>query len=491
MFVCEHPLPVQLPASAHLSRSPEPGNRLPSALISAPPGGVLRHYGRDLSRIQRLLDPFGVAVLLWLLAHLVREPFRLQEQLLAAAVAALIFAGAPFLGLYGSFRERSHWSLLRRVSSLWSVYVGAVTLGLFILKVGQLFSRELLLLWFVSSGIWLVAMHIGSRQLLRKLRIHGFNSRWDGYVGSIAGFDRLRHDIEASSWLGHTLQPMLLWSSPLGPEPDLLESFEANLQESLPDQWLVEDCPDPERLQRLLSILEDQTAPVLLIPRWLKGGHYRPEFFQLGSIAALQLWGSRGTPLELKLKRSMDLIASGILLVLLAPLLLLIVVAVRLDSAGPVLFQQRRYGLGGESFMCLKFRTMHVQENGDVVEQARQQDPRVTQLGRILRSWNLDELPQLLNVWRGEMSLVGPRPHAAAHNEYYRTRVRGYMRRHALRPGLTGWAQVLGLRGRTETVDRMEARVNADLDYIQNWSLRLDLKILLLTLLRWRNEHAY
>jgi putative colanic acid biosynthesis UDP-glucose lipid carrier transferase len=284
---------------------------------------------------------------------------------------------------------------------------------------------------------------------------------------------------------------MLLWNTAHGPEPELLDRFEANLQVSLPDQWLVEDCPDPERLQRLLSILEDQTSPVLLLPRWLKGGHYRPEFFQLGSIAALQLWGGRGTPMELKLKRGMDLLASGILLVLLAPLLMLIAVAIRLDSAGPVLFRQRRYGLGGESFDCLKFRTMRVQENGEVVEQARQHDPRVTRLGRWLRSWNLDELPQLLNVWRGEMSLVGPRPHAAAHNEYYRTRVRGYMRRHALRPGLTGWAQVMGLRGRTETIDRMEARVSADLNYIQNWSLRLDLKILLLTLFRWRNEHAY
>lgn len=452
---------------------------------------MLRHYGRDLSRIQRLLDPLGVALLLWLIALQIREPFALQEQLLAAFGAALVLTVAPLLGLYGSFRERSHWSLLRRVSSLWSILVGAITLGLFTLKVGQNYSRELLLIWFVSSGLWLVALHIGSRQLLRKLRIHGFNSRWDGYVGSSAGFDRLRSEIQASSWLGHTLQPILLWDSPDGPEPDLLDRFESSLQGSLPDQWLVEDCSDPERLNRLLFLLEDQTAPVLLLPRWLRDGQYRPEFFQLGSIAALQLWGSQATPLELKVKRGMDLLASSVLLVLLAPLLTLIAIAIRLDSQGPVVFRQRRYGLGGESFDCLKFRTMRVQENAEVVEQAKRNDPRVTRLGRWLRSWNLDELPQLLNVWRGEMSLVGPRPHAAAHNEFYRTRVRGYMRRHALRPGLTGWAQVMGLRGRTETVDRMEARVSADLDYIQNWSLRLDLKILILTLVRWRNEHAY
>mgnify|MGYP003346073769 CR=1 FL=1 len=251
---------------------PLTGGRASSGLAASPPGGVLRQYSRDLSRVQRLLDPVGVAALLWLISLGIQEPFRLQEQLLAAAAAALIFALAPGFSVYGSFRERSHWSLLRRVASLWGIFVGAVTLGLFSLKVGQLFSRELLLIWFVCSGLWLMALHIGSRQLLRKLRIHGFNSRWDGYLGSVAGFDRLREEIQASSWLGHTLQPMLLWETPQGPDPELLEQFEDHLRGSLPDQWLVEDCSDPQRLNRLLAILEDQTSPVLLLPSWLRVG---------------------------------------------------------------------------------------------------------------------------------------------------------------------------------------------------------------------------
>ena len=134
---------------------------------------------------------------------------------------------------------------------------------------------------------------------------------------------------------------------------------------------------------------------------------------------------------------------------------------------------------------------MNTQENGSKVVQAKRNDPRVTRVGAVLRSWNLDELPQLVNIWRGEMSLIGPRPHAEAHNEYYRNKVTGYMRRHGLKPGLTGWAQVLGLRGETETVDMMAARVKADIEYIQNWSLLLDVKIFFLTFIRWKQGNAY
>jgi putative colanic acid biosynthesis UDP-glucose lipid carrier transferase len=173
------------------------------------------------------------------------------------------------------------------------------------------------------------------------------------------------------------------------------------------------------------------------------------------------------------------------------PVLITIGILIKIESQGPALFRQRRYGINGAAFNCLKFRTMTVLENGNNVDQATRNDPRVTSLGRILRRWSVDELPQLINVWRGEMSMVGPRPHAEAHNEFYRNKVRGYMRRHSLKPGITGWAQVLGLRGATETIAAMDTRVKADLHYINNWNLILDLEILLLTLIRFRSPNAY
>ncbi len=166
--------------------------------------------------------------------------------------------------------------------------------------------------------------------------------------------------------------------------------------------------------------------------------------------------------------------------------------AIKLTSPGPALFKQRRYGLHGEEILVYKFRSMRVCEDGAVVAQATPQDRRVTPLGRVLRKTSLDELPQILNVLEGKMSFVGPRPHAVAHNETYRKLINGYMIRHKVRPGITGWAQVNGLRGETASIERMRQRVQYDIDYLKNWSLWLDVKIILktaLTVLRDRNAY--
>jgi putative colanic acid biosynthesis UDP-glucose lipid carrier transferase len=181
------------------------------------------------------------------------------------------------------------------------------------------------------------------------------------------------------------------------------------------------------------------------------------------------------------IKRGSDIVLASLILLLLAPLMLVIAVAVRLGSPGPVIFRQRRYGLYGEEIMVYKFRSMRVMENGDAVVQARKDDDRVTRIGRFLRRTSLDELPQFVNVLQGRMSIVGPRPHAVAHNEQYRKLIKGYMLRHKVKPGITGWAQVNGLRGETATLDKMEARIQYDLDYLRNWSLWLDLWIVLKT----------
>jgi len=181
-------------------------------------------------------------------------------------------------------------------------------------------------------------------------------------------------------------------------------------------------------------------------------------------------------------KRTLDIAASALLLLLFAPLLLLAAALIKLESPGPALFRQTRGGLGGARFQILKLRTMHCREDGPELVQARRADHRVTRIGRILRATSIDELPQLLNVLRGDMSLVGPRPHAAAHDDYYGLRIPEYYARYQARPGLTGWAQVKGLRGGTDTVEAMRRRVEADIDYIQTWSILKDAKIVLMTI---------
>ncbi|HJR69765.1 MAG TPA: undecaprenyl-phosphate glucose phosphotransferase [Gammaproteobacteria bacterium] len=239
-------------------------------------------------------------------------------------------------------------------------------------------------------------------------------------------------------------------------------------------------CGQP-RVRALLEDLRDTTASVYFVP---DVSAFDPIQAQISSIAGVPVIAVCESPccgFAAVLKRVSDAAAATLGLVLLAPLLLLIAVGVKASSPGPVLFKQRRYGLDGKEFVVYKFRTMTCLEDGDVVNQAVRNDPRTTKLGAFLRNYSLDELPQLVNVIQGRMSLVGPRPHAVAHNELYRKLIRGYMIRHKVRPGITGLAQVRGLRGETDSVAKMRARIECDLEYLRNWSLALDVWILVKT----------
>jgi putative colanic acid biosynthesis UDP-glucose lipid carrier transferase len=195
------------------------------------------------------------------------------------------------------------------------------------------------------------------------------------------------------------------------------------------------------------------------------------------AVCESPLIGINGT-----IKRTFDVVVSLFILPLIAPLMLLIATGIKLSSPGPVLFKQRRYGLDGKEISVYKFRSMTVMEDDEQVAQATRNDPRITRFGGFLRKTSLDELPQFFNVLQGCMSIVGPRPHAVSHNEIYRSLVKGYMIRHKVKPGITGWAQVKGFRGETDTVEKMQARIDYDLDYLRNWSLFLDFLILFKTI---------
>ena len=209
-------------------------------------------------------------------------------------------------------------------------------------------------------------------------------------------------------------------------------------------------------------------------------------------MLAIEVQRASLTAFEQALKRTLDVVGALTGLILLLPLLAIVSVAIKLDSKGPVLFRQVRIGFSGRAFRIYKFRTMTVTEDGDVIPQARRNDARVTRIGRLLRRTSIDELPQLLNVLKGEMSLVGPRPHALAHDNQYTRLIANYSFRHHMKPGITGWAQVCGFRGATPTVDLMEQRLERDLWYINNWSIWLDIKTVLMTTVRvMSQDEAY
>jgi putative colanic acid biosynthesis UDP-glucose lipid carrier transferase len=235
------------------------------------------------------------------------------------------------------------------------------------------------------------------------------------------------------------------------------------------------------RILRLLEDLRDTTASIYFVPDIFVSDLIQARFDSIGGLPVVAVCESPFYGFNGMVKRVSDFAFAVLILMLISPLMLAIALGVKLSSPGPVLFRQRRYGLDGRKIVVYKFRTMTVAEDGDVVRQATRNDSRITKFGAFLRRTSLDELPQFINVLQGRMSVVGPRPHAVAHNEIYRKLIRGYMIRHKVRPGITGLAQVMGFRGETDTVEKMKARIEHDLTYLRNWSLLLDLQIILKT----------
>jgi putative colanic acid biosynthesis UDP-glucose lipid carrier transferase len=229
----------------------------------------------------------------------------------------------------------------------------------------------------------------------------------------------------------------------------------------------------------IVERLADTTVSVYMVPDYFETHLFHGHWSNLGGIPLVSVfdtpfWGAHGW-----LKKVQDLTLGALILAIAAIPMALIALAVKLTSRGPVFFRQRRYGIDGKEITVMKFRTMTVTEDGANVVQAQKNDPRLTSIGGFLRKHSLDELPQFINVLRGEMSIVGPRPHAVAHNELYRRKVKGYMLRHKVKPGITGWAQINGWRGETDDLHKMEKRVEYDLWYIRNWSFWLDIKIII------------
>jgi putative colanic acid biosynthesis UDP-glucose lipid carrier transferase len=237
------------------------------------------------------------------------------------------------------------------------------------------------------------------------------------------------------------------------------------------------------RILHVLDELKDTTASIYFVPDMFITDLIQARSGTVCGTPVISVCESPFTGSNGIIKRASDIILSLLILLLISPLLLLIAIAIRLDSPGPIIFKQRRYGLDGEEILVYKFRSMRVCEDGDTIRQAQKGDSRITRVGAFLRKNSLDELPQFINVLQGRMSIVGPRPHAVAHNEIYRNLIKGYMIRHKVKPGITGWAQVNGYRGETRTLDKMQARIDHDLDYLRNWSLRLDMHIICKTIL--------
>ncbi|HEX2012391.1 MAG TPA: undecaprenyl-phosphate glucose phosphotransferase [Roseateles sp.] len=246
------------------------------------------------------------------------------------------------------------------------------------------------------------------------------------------------------------------------------------------------------RILRLQEQLQGTTASLFFVPDVFGISIIQGRLQDMNGVPVVGICETPFTGTNELVKRISDIVLAGLILVLISPILLAVAIGVKLSSPGPIIFKQRRNGLDGEEIIVYKFRSMRAMDNGNVVKQATKDDPRITRFGAFIRRTSLDELPQFINVLQGRMSIVGPRPHAVAHNEEYRQLIKAYMVRHKVKPGITGWAQVNGLRGETDTIDKMKARVEYDLEYLRNWSLGLDLQIIMRTVrLMVFDRHAY
>lgn len=440
--------------------------------------------------ILTMLQPFltaSVAVLVLVAFASLRDvPFEAEYVMFAA----IVLLAVPYcLGHIDLLSDGETYFLGRILMSVLLRWLGVLILLTTIVYVAggrQHFDLLLLSAWACVTPITIIA----TQSLVDAINKHFFTSKEKADKAIIVGVSPL------SIKLANSLQRPNSGIQSLGFFEDrdqvrLPEKFELLggfkdvhrfvAENQIQIVYITVSITQQSRIHFLLDELRDTTVSIYYLPDVFVSDMIQSRFFTAAGIPMVSLCESPFIGVNGIIKRLSDIVISAVILLLISPILLLIAIGVKFTSPGPILFKQARYGLGGEKIMVYKFRSMTVCENGQDVVQAKRNDSRITPFGAFLRRQSLDELPQFINVLQGSMSVVGPRPHAVAHNEFYRKQIKGYMIRHKVKPGITGWAQVNGSRGETETVEKMQARIEFDLDYLRRWSLSLDIWIILRT----------
>ena len=441
-----------------------------------------------VSFFQRVLDPLIIMGTLYATSLVYGEPFT------GYSLVLMILAFFISSAVYQHVDPYRTWRSGRILAYARDIFMGWLVTALILVFLGNVsglayhYDEAVVLSWFFATPFALLTSHLAARKVgtdpakeseVRSVVIVGANDVGSKFARtvehlpnlflSVRGFfdDRtaerrkadLAHPVlgsmgEVASFVREHHIKMIFISQPISAQP---------------------------RIRKLLDELQDTTASVYFLPDIYVFDLMQARFDSVGGMPVVAICETPFVGFDGIVKRASDILLGSAILLCLAPLMLAIALAVWISSPGPIIFRQRRYGLYGEEIIVYKFRSMRVAEDGPLVRQATANDPRVTRIGAFLRRTSLDELPQFINVLQGTMSIVGPRPHAVAHNEQYRKVIKGYMLRHKVKPGITGWAQVNGLRGETETLEKMEARIRYDLDYLRHWSLWLDLWIILRT----------
>ncbi|XEG71211.1 undecaprenyl-phosphate glucose phosphotransferase [Pseudomonas sp. abacavir_1] len=465
--------------------------------------GILRPHHASISVLQRLLDLATISLGMFFVMLFNDMPIG-NAPIIATLLALVIFYLLSDFGqLYASWRGERIREELRKAGGIWAISFVVVFVSDYFMANISILGDKLLLQWFSLVLFSLCSYRITLRIGLNILRRKGFNTRSVAIAGAGPLGQRLAGNIASAPWMGLDLlgffddkrrDPIRLANSRIrlpvsGSLEQLVEQARAGQIDRI---YITLPMRSEARIKWLVDQLSDTTASVYLVPDIFVFELLHARSQNINGVPTISIFDSPMTGANSIIKRLEDITLSIAILCFIAIPMLLISTAIKFSSPGPILFRQKRYGIDGRPIEVLKFRSMRVMENGADVVQATRGDNRITPIGAFLRRTSLDELPQFINVLLGDMSIVGPRPHAVAHNEQFRAQINSYMLRHKVKPGITGWAQINGWRGETDTLDKMQKRIEHDLAYIHNWSLWWDLKIVFLTVFKgFVHKNAY
>ncbi len=469
------------------------------------PRGLLKEYSKPLAILLRGLDMAAVVAAGLMAFYYKFGNFQLPSRYVTALAIGALFTLSvfSFFRIYESIRGKSFWHHMSvLIQAIFFVLVLLAGLA-FITKTGERFSREWYLYWAMLSVSLLLLFRCSLLIFLRLMRSNRWNERRVVIIGAGDLGAKLADTLHHALWTGFRIlaifddhpedKPKVICGIPVTRTPNELSVYLKEAKESVDELWIALPLSAEERVKTLLHELRHHTVAIRFVLDIFGMGLFNHTVTDLAGFPALNLNSSPMVGVNRLLKAVEDRILAALILILISPIFFLIAMLVKCTSSGPVFFKQLRHGWDGRVIKVYKFRTMvqHHEPEGQIT-QATTNDARVTMVGKFLRKTSLDELPQFINVLQGRMSIVGPRPHAVSHNEFYKDSIKAYMQRHKVKPGITGWAQVNGWRGETDTLNKMEKRVEYDLYYIEHWSLAFDLKIIFLTLFRgFVNQNAY
>ena len=447
---------------------------------------------------KHLFDPFIIWSTLILTAWIYGEDFTSYYLVLVIITFFISTYIYERILIYRNWRRGRLLAYMRDTVFGWLIIVTILVFLGYATKFQNQFSEKVLLTWFIVTPLILIISHITVRSIianwytkgkLRSTIVIGANETSLEFIKHVADLPFLLinyhgfFDERDNSRIAGDFGPHL------GGLVDVIPYIHKHNVEMI---FISLPMSSQPRIQKLMDELPDTTTSIYFLPDIYIFDLMQARFDYVGDIPVVAMNESPFVGIDGVVKNASDFILALVILILLLPFMLCIALAVKVTSPGPIIFKQRRYGLNGEEIVVYKFRSMTVAEDGPNVVQAKKNDQRFTKIGAFLRRTSLDELPQFINVLQGRMSIVGPRPHAVAHNELYRKLIKGYMLRHKAKPGITGWAQVNGWRGETEELDKMKGRIEHDLYYLKNWSIWLDLWIILRTIwtvIRKDNAH--